>query len=72
MRKFFEGFCQFRSEFFIVPKTGFSAEIPINRERICVRVLTVESINIITIIDAEMGHNGRRSIFYEIICVIGT
>ena len=44
-------------------KTGFSAEIPINHDGIvCIIncVTSVESIQLITIIEAKMGQNGRR------------
>ena len=61
----FQGvFRQFLTEFSIFLNTGFRAEIPINRDRVF-RILycrpRVESIKLMTIIEAKMGQNGRRS-----------
>ena len=47
----------------MVLKTGFSAVIPINRDRIDAykSVPSVESIQLMTIIEAKTGQNGRMS-----------
>ena len=47
---------------------GFSAEIPIGRDRILDIYYTgfVEIIKLLTIIEAKMGQNGKRSKFYTL------
>ena len=72
-------FCQFLSEFSIFLKTVFT-EMPINRDRIIwiLNIIlwpSVKSIRLMTIIEAKMGQNGRRSkcsTFKETFCVIVT
>ena len=59
-------FRQFLIEFSIFLKTAFSAEIPINRDRIVCNAYNnmpnVECIKLMAIIEANMGQNGRSQI----------
>ena len=54
-------FRQFLSEFTLFLKTVFSDETPINRDKILSSVPSVESIKQMTIIEAKMRQNGKRS-----------